>query len=171
MYECMCTDRKKISNDSVTFYHLKAEIYRPRTHTTSVHNCGQYCMRETCFQVVHLLATLHTRMWEVVGSNSGRNTGYPDSLFFHDFLQSFQTISTSIRPRPIPIKSFPIYHSISWHATLCSLHTESVVKYPLFWPNRQSSGYISLLPVNFYIFYYMFANICFSLISGLHIKL
>jgi hypothetical protein len=79
---------------------------------------------------VSIALTLLACIREVLGSNIGRNVGYPDGVFFswlfivssgkfHDF--------NWILPRPFPSKYFPL-HISSYHSTLYSLDAGSVVK-------------------------------------------
>jgi hypothetical protein len=64
-----------------------------------------------CYRMSWL--TLLLRIREVMGSNLGPKTGYPDYVWC-GFPQSFQAnsgILAQIRPRPLPSTSFTIHHS------------------------------------------------------------
>jgi hypothetical protein len=58
---------------------------------------------------VSVVMTLFTRIREVLGSNLSRDIGCPFE-FFHDPPSPYRD-STSIRPRPLPSKFFPMHRT------------------------------------------------------------
>jgi hypothetical protein len=75
---------------------------------------------------VDVAVTLCTRILEVLGSNHGQDTGYPDR-FIAIFLSPFRQIRDNAwsKPRRLPFEPFSFYHT-----SLYNVDTDRFVKYP-----------------------------------------
>jgi hypothetical protein len=74
---------------------------------------------------------LETCIQKLLGSNLDQDTGYHDQgiLLFSSVPPGKCQDSTLIRAWLVPSESFPI-HNLSYHPTLYSVNTDSIVKYP-----------------------------------------